>query len=1683
MKLCLRCNQYFEDQEELCPNDKTKLEPVGKDPLIGALINNRYVVESVIGKGSSGIVYKATRLMMGGDIAVKVIHSYLGADGNSLERLLRELKAAEKLRHPHIITVWESGITDDGQPYLVMDYLEGITLSALLKQKGALTVKRVLSITKQVVDALTHAHDQGLIHRDMKPENIILEENESQGDYVKVLDFGIAETPAETAASKARPGKTKTVAGSPAYMSPEQCQGFELDFRSDLYSVAVICFEMLTGRRPFVAPDLMKLMYKTVTEPAPLMGEIRKDIVFSDALEAVIAKALSKNPEDRQDSLRQFWSELEAAGKNTSFVTSEHSKRNYINELPLSEHDFFPTERLTGESAPMTKGNFAKGPEDDLAVYLAQLEGEQAVDSNKESKPESKPASPPPAKPSAPPAPNTAPSKAPVQGQTPAQRPQGAPPAGGPQKPPGAPGAPRPTTGSMQKPGGPAPGQRPAGAPGAPAAPGAPRPTTGSMQKPGGPGPNPNAPRPATPGTAPGAPGQRPPTGNMQRPTQPGSSGQPGQSGQASQAASGQRPAMPPQSQGPTASQGKLAGLVRKEGGTASAQAPAQPKPPAGPISGPGGGTAPGAAKTASQNMPKPPSGTGTPGTQGPSSPAGGPPKPAQGAPNPQSGAPRPVSQNMQRPPGGPTPQGAPRPQGVPGPNTGSGAPGAPRPVSQNMQKPAGPGAAPSGAKPASPGSPTSSGVPKPAPAFGPGGANTRPPQAGGSPQQKPGAPISGPAGAPIKSPLPTGSSTPPSSPSSPSQAQNQPKPPAPASSTVPVSASAPPTPSKELDGIVGKEESLQEKKARFSNLNWDDELDALKDDHNKPSAPVQSGAWDKNAPVPVIHEDEEDGYANVSLTSLGAGSSATSPAEPPAAPIAPVAPAAQAPQVNQPTEQTPPMSQSQQMQGMPGYPPGMQPGMPQMPQGQMPYYPGYQYPQMPGYPPMYPAGYPQMPYDPNMQWQGQMPPYGVQSGTGYTQVPYPGMPDPQALAQAQAMAQAQGQIPQIPGQMPLTEGIPVADTGTIGSASTPVNPLDADDDPFTQHVTDFESEAKSTDSSSLPISPLDKDDDPFAAVSKSTSEDVDLKAQEQAEQDISALLEAKLKEDDPFKNVTEPSSSPASATPVTPAAPVQEERSAEDILDSLLNSRLKEENPPAKAEVAPTPANRPLKLDDDDNDLSELGALLKAKLTGSSEEEKKPEPPKSSSALGQLLGALQEEEEEEDSPAPKKEEAAQSSLGSALNAAVDDMFTESALKANPDVQQVGLGDFKGLKSLNATNEANSEIADAVDKWLDNVESGAAKKEGGFGAVAAKLSEIMGDDEEDKPPVKEEPKAFDGVGPGEKKSSHTSDALSRLLAAASMATETPASKSYDSMNPVGGSAGPSTSVSGLPSTPFGPEPYQNDSTSSSQDKFGQDAINAKIAEMNRRLEQQSQSMSSVNLDHVQHHGSEPQAVQDSRNVVNRIMEEAYAKQQAMQQAPVSQNAPYPEAPGNAGGFSREELEQINNSKLAYMAQAEAARNKGNLRSRQSSFALNPSYVISGLLVVVIGAVGYFGFTQNWFGGMFGNSGSQTKELTVSERDAKVSQEVDELMKSGQIAKAISTLQDYNDKYDGLTAELESKLDKAYIALAKHHASTGDNSQAADILKNVPSTSKHFAEAQKLLKKYKGGRSARRKSRH
>jgi serine/threonine protein kinase len=324
MKLCLRCNTYYGDEVMSCPRDKVMLEPVGKDPLIGALINNKYAVETVLGKGASGIVYKATRLLVGSAVAVKVVHSYLGSDAKNMEKFSREVSALEKLRHPNIVSLWESGVTDDGQPYLVMDYIRGTPLSALIAKEGVLPPGRVMEITKQVCAGLQEAHSQGFVHRDIKPENIVLDSTSDQ-DFVKLCDFGIAYTVYENSLNKV--SRPTTVAGSPAYMSPEQCRGLPLDPKTDIYSLGLVVFEMLTGKRPFEAKSSKEFMVKTVNEKVPLMSTIAPDLGIPEPVDLVVARALQKNPKDRHNSAVDFAKELAIACQGSGFTSVKPVKQ------------------------------------------------------------------------------------------------------------------------------------------------------------------------------------------------------------------------------------------------------------------------------------------------------------------------------------------------------------------------------------------------------------------------------------------------------------------------------------------------------------------------------------------------------------------------------------------------------------------------------------------------------------------------------------------------------------------------------------------------------------------------------------------------------------------------------------------------------------------------------------------------------------------------------------------------------------------------------------------------------------------------------------------------------------------------------------------------------------------------------------------------------------------------------------------------------------------------------------------------------------------------------------------------------------------------------------------------------------------------------------------------------------
>jgi len=309
MKLCLLCNFQFEDEQELCPKDFSKLVPLGKDQLIGKLIQDRYRVESMLAKGSMGVVYKAMQELIGREVAIKVLHGYLVSDEESIKRFHKEAKAASRLNHPSITTLYDYGVLSSGQPYIVMDLLRGSSLAEVLKKRDYLPLDEALPIFQQVCEAMTEAHKRGVVHRDIKPENIMIEYTE-RGVAVKVVDFGIAKFIQEQDDTIGKITKTGTVCGSPTYMSPEQCDDNQVDHRSDIYSLGVVIYETITGKVPFSGADIYNVMTMHVKDPPPRLKTARPDLDFAPHIEEALDKALAKDAINRFDSAQEFYDAL-----------------------------------------------------------------------------------------------------------------------------------------------------------------------------------------------------------------------------------------------------------------------------------------------------------------------------------------------------------------------------------------------------------------------------------------------------------------------------------------------------------------------------------------------------------------------------------------------------------------------------------------------------------------------------------------------------------------------------------------------------------------------------------------------------------------------------------------------------------------------------------------------------------------------------------------------------------------------------------------------------------------------------------------------------------------------------------------------------------------------------------------------------------------------------------------------------------------------------------------------------------------------------------------------------------------------------------------------------------------------------------------------------------------------------
>lgn len=296
------------------------------DPLVGAVLPGGYQVIDLLGVGGMGRVYRAEQRALGRTVAIKVIHPHLLSDEKSLARFMTEARATSQLNHPNSVSVIDFGKTTDGQPYLVMEFLRGKNLAQVQAAEGPLRFGRIVDVLRQVLMALGEAHDLEMIHRDLKPENIVLEPLRRGGDFVKVVDFGLAKLKATDTPGITLPG---IVCGTPDFMAPEQGRGDEIDGRSDLYAVGVVLFWLLTGRLPFESNSPTQVVLMHIGTPVPDPREIAPERQIPDALIEVLYRALSKDAKDRFQDAHEFADALEQCEQETV------ETRPLAPELPL----------------------------------------------------------------------------------------------------------------------------------------------------------------------------------------------------------------------------------------------------------------------------------------------------------------------------------------------------------------------------------------------------------------------------------------------------------------------------------------------------------------------------------------------------------------------------------------------------------------------------------------------------------------------------------------------------------------------------------------------------------------------------------------------------------------------------------------------------------------------------------------------------------------------------------------------------------------------------------------------------------------------------------------------------------------------------------------------------------------------------------------------------------------------------------------------------------------------------------------------------------------------------------------------------------------------------------------------------------------------------------------------------
>lgn len=396
-KICPQCQKVFHEQDALeilteCPEDGTVLDFEVIDPLIGTLLADRYQIATLIGRGATSTVYQAIDIeermnatsktlavetsgaestivadqattATNSSVAIKVLHPHLSGDAAVIKRLSQEAKSLRDFSHKNVVGVQSMGVTRQGQPFLVMELVTGQSLLEYLRQNGALNKFACMSIFDQLLDAIGVAHSRGILHRDLKPGNIMLSTKEDGGFLVKILDFGIAKIVPMQGDTFFRLTQTGEMMGSLLYMSPEQCLEQDWDQRGDIYSLGCVFYEAMTARAPLIGRTAFETMNKHLSEMPPPLSAVRPDIQFAPGLEHIISRMLAKDPQARYQTAEEVRADLKQIqnGEGAELgVSAPHTRTCGTYQLYLADkakQERKEVEKLVGSADPYVRSD------------------------------------------------------------------------------------------------------------------------------------------------------------------------------------------------------------------------------------------------------------------------------------------------------------------------------------------------------------------------------------------------------------------------------------------------------------------------------------------------------------------------------------------------------------------------------------------------------------------------------------------------------------------------------------------------------------------------------------------------------------------------------------------------------------------------------------------------------------------------------------------------------------------------------------------------------------------------------------------------------------------------------------------------------------------------------------------------------------------------------------------------------------------------------------------------------------------------------------------------------------------------------------------------------------------------------------------------------------------------------